>query len=161
MNAQNLAIVWGPNLMWPRYDSGDIAVNMVHQNQIIEFLLLEFDHVFKQLLTYNSKTSIFQQNIVVVVVGIQVHTAYYISMQCILVWYVTTAGQSYGFLVCDKMSIFFAVLERGNSFMYLHCKSHFVSPLVGVVWVQFSECSIVYNVTKTTAVITILLCKLN
>lgn len=47
MNAQNLAIVWGPNLMWPRYDSGDIAVNMVHQNQIIEFLLLEFDHVFK------------------------------------------------------------------------------------------------------------------
>lgn len=47
MTAQNLAIVWGPNLMWPRYDSGDIAVNMVHQNQIIEFLLLEFDHVFK------------------------------------------------------------------------------------------------------------------
>lgn len=47
MNAQNLAIVWGPNLMWPRYDSGDIAVNMVHQNQIIEFLLLEFDSVFK------------------------------------------------------------------------------------------------------------------
>ena len=77
-------------------------------------------------------------------------------------WYVTTAGQSYGFLVCDKMSIFFfAVLERGNSFMYLYCKSHFVSLLVGVVWVQFSECSIVYNVTKTTAVITILLCKLN
>lgn len=47
MNAQNLAIVWGPNLMWPRHDSGDIALNMVHQNQIIEFLLLEFDHVFK------------------------------------------------------------------------------------------------------------------
>lgn len=47
MTAQNLAIVWGPNLMWPRYDSGDIAVNMVHQNQIIEFLLLEYDHVFK------------------------------------------------------------------------------------------------------------------
>lgn len=112
MNAQNLAIVWGPNLMWPRYDSGDIAVNMVHQNQIIEFLLLEFDHVFKQLLTYNSKTSIFQQNIVVVVVGIQVHTAYYISMQCILVWYVTTAGQSYGFLVFDKMSIFFLQFQK-------------------------------------------------
>lgn len=47
MNAQNLAIVWGPNLMWPRHDSGDIALNMVHQNQIIEFLLLEFDLVFK------------------------------------------------------------------------------------------------------------------
>ncbi|XP_067020315.1 rho GTPase-activating protein 15-like isoform X5 [Acropora muricata] len=47
MTAQNLAIVWGPNLMWPRYDSGDIAINMVHQNQIIEFLLLEYDHVFK------------------------------------------------------------------------------------------------------------------
>lgn len=47
MTAQNLAIVWGPNLMWPRHDSGDIAVNMVHQNQIIEFLLLEYDHVFK------------------------------------------------------------------------------------------------------------------
>ncbi|XP_078378440.1 rho GTPase-activating protein 12-like isoform X2 [Oculina patagonica] len=47
MTAQNVAIVWGPNLMWPRYDSGDIAVNMVHQNQIIEFLLLEYDHVFK------------------------------------------------------------------------------------------------------------------
>lgn len=47
MTAQNLAIVWGPNLMWPRHDSGDIAINMVHQNQIIEFLLLEYDHVFK------------------------------------------------------------------------------------------------------------------
>ena len=47
MTAQNLAIVWGPNLMWPRHDAGDIAVNMVHQNQIIEFLLLEFEQVFK------------------------------------------------------------------------------------------------------------------
>ena len=47
MHAQNLAIVWGPNLMWPKYETGNIAIQMVHQNQITEFLLLEMDAVLK------------------------------------------------------------------------------------------------------------------
>lgn len=47
MHAQNLAIVFGPTLMWPRFDTGNIALNTVHQNQIVEFLLLEYENVFK------------------------------------------------------------------------------------------------------------------
>ncbi|EDO49474.1 predicted protein, partial [Nematostella vectensis] len=47
MHAQNLAIVWGPNMMRPRYDAGNIAMNMVYQNQIVEFLLLEYDEIFR------------------------------------------------------------------------------------------------------------------
>ncbi|KAK3717530.1 hypothetical protein QZH41_013788 [Actinostola sp. cb2023] len=47
MHAQNLAIVWGPNMMRPRYEAANMAMNMVYQNQIIEFLLLEFVEIFK------------------------------------------------------------------------------------------------------------------
>jgi hypothetical protein len=47
MHAQNLAIVWGPNMMRPRYEAANMAMNMVYQNQIVEFLLLEFKEIFK------------------------------------------------------------------------------------------------------------------
>ena len=46
MHAHNLAIVFGPTLMWPKFDLGNIAINTVQQNQIVEFLLLEYDNVF-------------------------------------------------------------------------------------------------------------------
>jgi hypothetical protein len=49
MHIQNLAIVFGPTLMWPENDSNNFALDMMlrmHQNQIIEFLLLEFDNIF-------------------------------------------------------------------------------------------------------------------
>ncbi|CAG2105273.1 unnamed protein product [Medioppia subpectinata] len=48
MHIQNLAIVFGPTLMWPENDSNNFALDMMlrmHQNQIIEFLLLEFDNI--------------------------------------------------------------------------------------------------------------------
>ncbi|XP_020903374.1 rho GTPase-activating protein 12 [Exaiptasia diaphana] len=47
MHAQNLAIVWGPNMMRPRYEAANMAMNMVYQNQIVEFLLLEYTEIFK------------------------------------------------------------------------------------------------------------------
>lgn len=49
MHIQNLAIVFGPTLMWPENDSNNFALDMMlrmHQNQIIEFLLVEFDNIF-------------------------------------------------------------------------------------------------------------------
>lgn len=46
MHAQNLAIVWGPNMMRPRYEAANMAMNMVYQNQIMEFLLLEYTEIF-------------------------------------------------------------------------------------------------------------------
>ncbi|XP_071044338.1 rho GTPase-activating protein 12 isoform X1 [Parasteatoda tepidariorum] len=46
MQVQNLAIVFGPTLMWPEYVSSNIALDMMHQNRIVEFLLLEFDKIF-------------------------------------------------------------------------------------------------------------------
>lgn len=49
MHIQNLAIVFGPTLMWPENDSNNFALDMMlrmHQNQIIEFLLLEFSNMF-------------------------------------------------------------------------------------------------------------------
>lgn len=47
MHAQNLAIVWGPNMMRPRYEAANMAMNMVYQNQIMEFLLLEYKEIFR------------------------------------------------------------------------------------------------------------------
>ncbi|KAF8784538.1 rho GTPase-activating protein 15-like [Argiope bruennichi] len=46
MQVQNLAIVFGPTLMWPEHVSANIALDMMHQNRIVEFLLLEFDAIF-------------------------------------------------------------------------------------------------------------------
>uniref|UniRef100_A0A8C5I2X8 Rho-GAP domain-containing protein n=1 Tax=Gouania willdenowi TaxID=441366 RepID=A0A8C5I2X8_GOUWI len=46
MTTQNLGIVFGPTLMRPEHDNGNMAVNMVYQNQAVELILTEFDHIF-------------------------------------------------------------------------------------------------------------------
>uniref|UniRef100_A0A8C7ZVK7 Rho GTPase activating protein 9 n=1 Tax=Oryzias sinensis TaxID=183150 RepID=A0A8C7ZVK7_9TELE len=46
MNTQNIGIVFGPTLMRPERDTGNMAVNMVFQNQAVELILTEFDHIF-------------------------------------------------------------------------------------------------------------------
>ncbi|XP_024126622.1 rho GTPase-activating protein 9 isoform X4 [Oryzias melastigma] len=46
MTTQNIGIVFGPTLMRPEQDTGNMAVNMVFQNQAVELILTEFDHIF-------------------------------------------------------------------------------------------------------------------
>ncbi|XP_067458863.1 rho GTPase-activating protein 15 isoform X2 [Thunnus thynnus] len=46
MSTQGIGIVFGPTLMWPELDSGNMAFNMVYQNQIVEFILIESREIF-------------------------------------------------------------------------------------------------------------------
>lgn len=46
MTTQNIGIVFGPTLMRPERDNGNMAVNMIYQNQAVELILQEFDYVF-------------------------------------------------------------------------------------------------------------------
>ncbi|XP_029947214.1 rho GTPase-activating protein 15 isoform X2 [Salarias fasciatus] len=46
MTTQNIGIVFGPTLMRPERDNGNMAVNMVYQNQAVELILSEFEHIF-------------------------------------------------------------------------------------------------------------------
>uniref|UniRef100_A0A8C7I949 Rho GTPase-activating protein 15 n=1 Tax=Oncorhynchus kisutch TaxID=8019 RepID=A0A8C7I949_ONCKI len=46
MSTQGISIVFGPTLMWPELDCGNMAVNMVYQNQIVEFILIESPEIF-------------------------------------------------------------------------------------------------------------------
>ncbi|XP_029937249.1 rho GTPase-activating protein 15 [Myripristis murdjan] len=46
MSTQGISIVFGPTLMWPELDSGNMAVNMVYQNQVVEFILIESQEIF-------------------------------------------------------------------------------------------------------------------
>nr|XP_057910279.1 rho GTPase-activating protein 15 isoform X2 [Doryrhamphus excisus] len=46
MTTQNIGIVFGPTLMRPECDSGNMAVNMVYQNQAVELILTEYEHIF-------------------------------------------------------------------------------------------------------------------
>ncbi|CAK6974021.1 rho GTPase-activating protein 15 isoform X2 [Scomber scombrus] len=46
MSTQGIGIVFGPTLMWPELDGGNMAFNMVYQNQIIEFILIESQEIF-------------------------------------------------------------------------------------------------------------------
>ncbi|KAM7380988.1 hypothetical protein PAMP_004250 [Pampus punctatissimus] len=46
MSTQGISIVFGPTLMWPEMDAGNMAVNMVYQNQIVEFILIESEELF-------------------------------------------------------------------------------------------------------------------
>ncbi|XP_029693079.1 rho GTPase-activating protein 15 [Takifugu rubripes] len=46
MSTQGFGIVFGPTLMWPELDAGNMAVNMVFQNQVVEFILTESQHIF-------------------------------------------------------------------------------------------------------------------
>ncbi|XP_051997889.1 rho GTPase-activating protein 15 [Xyrauchen texanus] len=46
MSTQGVSIVFGPTLMWPEFEAGNMEVNMVYQNQIVEFILLECLEIF-------------------------------------------------------------------------------------------------------------------
>ncbi|KAF5899160.1 rho GTPase-activating protein 15-like, partial [Clarias magur] len=46
MSSQGVSIVFGPTLMWPEFDAGNMAVNMLYQNQIVEFMLIECVEIF-------------------------------------------------------------------------------------------------------------------
>lgn len=46
MLAQNLAIVFGPTLMWSPNDEGNLVVSMVQQGQLVEFMILESRYLF-------------------------------------------------------------------------------------------------------------------
>lgn len=46
MSTQGISIVFGPTLMWPEQDFGNMAVNMVYQNQIVEYILIESTEIF-------------------------------------------------------------------------------------------------------------------
>uniref|UniRef100_UPI00398EAC5B rho GTPase-activating protein 12b isoform X3 n=1 Tax=Pristiophorus japonicus TaxID=55135 RepID=UPI00398EAC5B len=46
MTTQSVAIVFGPTLLRPEKETGNIAVHMVYQNQIVELILSEYDTIF-------------------------------------------------------------------------------------------------------------------
>uniref|UniRef100_A0A8C2E4U8 Rho GTPase activating protein 12b n=1 Tax=Cyprinus carpio TaxID=7962 RepID=A0A8C2E4U8_CYPCA len=46
MTTQSVAIVFGPTLLRPEVETGNMAVHMVYQNQIVELILLEYDNIF-------------------------------------------------------------------------------------------------------------------
>ena len=46
MEAQNVAIVFGPTLMRPQEEKGNMAANLVMQGQIIEYMLHEYKSMF-------------------------------------------------------------------------------------------------------------------
>ncbi|XP_039200028.1 rho GTPase-activating protein 12 isoform X3 [Crotalus tigris] len=46
MTYQSIAIVFGPTLLKPEKETGNIAVHTVYQNQIVELILLELNSVF-------------------------------------------------------------------------------------------------------------------
>lgn len=46
MTVQNVAIVFGPTLLKPEVESANFAAFMIYQNQIIEFILNEFESIF-------------------------------------------------------------------------------------------------------------------
>ncbi|XP_051959276.1 rho GTPase-activating protein 12b isoform X2 [Xyrauchen texanus] len=46
MTTQSVAIVFGPTLLRPEIETGNMAVYMVYQNQIVELILLEYENIF-------------------------------------------------------------------------------------------------------------------
>lgn len=46
MQTQNVAIVFGPTLMWPERETQNVAVTTVFQSQIVELMLLEYKNLF-------------------------------------------------------------------------------------------------------------------
>ncbi|EAW85979.1 Rho GTPase activating protein 12, isoform CRA_a [Homo sapiens] len=46
MTYQSIAIVFGPTLLKPEKETGNIAVHTVYQNQIVELILLELSSIF-------------------------------------------------------------------------------------------------------------------
>lgn len=48
MTTQSVAIVFGPTLLRPETETGNIAVHMVYQNQIVELILIEYESIFER-----------------------------------------------------------------------------------------------------------------
>uniref|UniRef100_UPI00398F4301 rho GTPase-activating protein 27-like isoform X2 n=1 Tax=Pristiophorus japonicus TaxID=55135 RepID=UPI00398F4301 len=48
MSSQSMAIVFGPTLLKPETETGNMAVHMVYQNQIVEFILNQYRHLFSK-----------------------------------------------------------------------------------------------------------------
>lgn len=46
MNFQSLAIVFGPTLLKPETETGNIAIHTVYQSQIVELILMEYNSIF-------------------------------------------------------------------------------------------------------------------
>lgn len=46
MNFQSLAIVFGPTLLKPEKETGNIAIHTVYQSQIVELILMEYNSIF-------------------------------------------------------------------------------------------------------------------
>ena len=46
MQVQNLAIVFGPTLMWSDVSTMNVAVSMCYQGQVVEFILQEYGQLF-------------------------------------------------------------------------------------------------------------------
>jgi len=47
MQIPNLAIVFGPTLMWPATESINMALDLMKQNLVIEALLVEYDNIYR------------------------------------------------------------------------------------------------------------------
>lgn len=43
----NVAIVFGPTLMWPEQESQNMALDLIQQNMVIEALLIDYHLIFK------------------------------------------------------------------------------------------------------------------
>ena len=54
MTYQSIAIVFGPTLLKPERETGNIAVHTVYQNQIVELILLELSTVFGRWLLWKT-----------------------------------------------------------------------------------------------------------
>ncbi|KAH9524508.1 Rho GTPase-activating protein 12 [Bulinus truncatus] len=51
MQTQNIAIVFGPTLLWQKEEGGSLAIQTIYQSKIVEFMLLEYSELFKKVLT--------------------------------------------------------------------------------------------------------------
>ena len=47
MGAHQLAIVFGPTLIWPEVQQQNLATSMVYQSRIVEYVLLEYPKLFR------------------------------------------------------------------------------------------------------------------
>ena len=47
MQTQNVAIVFGPTLMWTEGDAANMAIQSIYQGKVVEYVLLEFDKLFR------------------------------------------------------------------------------------------------------------------
>lgn len=48
MTSQSMAIVFGPTLLKPEVETGNMAIHMVYQNQIVEFILNQYQNLFNE-----------------------------------------------------------------------------------------------------------------